>query len=88
MSKKITKTQLAILQARARTHSTELENLRKELRSEVEIEDVGDVASELIEGTKCICSSCRWAQIGKTLIHAIKQAQEHGYGICESWQTD
>jgi DnaK suppressor protein len=83
MSKKITKTQLAVLKQEREHTLTELENLRQELRSEVEIEDVDEVASELIERDKMYSLILSLERKLEDIDHAIKQAQERGYGICE-----
>ncbi len=83
MSKKITKSQLAILKQERDHTLAELENLRKELRSEMEIEDVDEVASELIERDKMYSLILTLERKLEDIDHAIKQSQEHGYGICE-----
>ena len=83
MSKKITKSQLALLKQEREHTRAELENLREELRAEMEIEDVGEVASELIERDKMYSLTLSLERKLEDIDHAIKQAQEHGYGICE-----
>jgi DnaK suppressor protein len=83
MSKKITKTQLAILKQEREHTLAELQNLREMLRSEMEIEDVDEVASELIERDKMYSLILSLERKLEDIDHAIKQAQEHGYGICE-----
>ncbi|NJN93358.1 MAG: TraR/DksA family transcriptional regulator [Anaerolineales bacterium] len=83
MTKKITKTQLAVLKQERDHTLAELENLRQELRLEMEIEDVDEVASELIERDKMYSLILTLERKLEDIDHAIKQAQEHGYGICE-----
>ena len=83
MSKKITKSQLAVLQQERDHTLAELENLREELRIEMEIEDVDEVASELIERDKMYSLILSLERKLEDIDHAIKQAQEYGYGICE-----
>lgn len=83
MTKKITKTQLAVLKQERDHTLAELENLRQELRLEMEIEDVDEVASELIERDKMYSLILTLERRLEDIDHAIKQAQEHGYGICE-----
>jgi RNA polymerase-binding transcription factor len=83
MSKKITKSQLAVLRQEREHTVAELENYRKELRSEVEIEDVDEAASELIERDKIYSLILSLERKLENIDHAIKQAQEVGYGICE-----
>lgn len=83
MSKKITKSQLAMLQQEREHTLTELQNLREELRVEMEIEDVDEVASELIERDKMLSLIFTLERRLEDIDHAIHQAQQHGYGICE-----
>ncbi len=83
MTKKITKTQLAILKQERDHTLAELENLRQELRLEMEIEDVDEVASELIERDKMYSLILTLERKLEDIDHAIKKSQEHGYGICE-----
>ena len=83
MTKKVTKTQLALLKQEREHTLAELENLRRELRTEVEIEDVDEVASELIERDKMYSLILSLERKLEDIDHAITQAQERGYGICE-----
>jgi DnaK suppressor protein len=83
MSKKITKSQLAILKQERDHTLAELENLRQDLRTEMEIEDVDEVASDLIERDKMYSLILTLERKLEDIDHAIKQAQEVGYGICE-----
>jgi DnaK suppressor protein len=83
MSKKITKSQLALLQQERDHTLTELNNYRQELKTEMEIEDVDEVASELIERDKIHSLILTLERRLEDIDHAIHQAQEHGYGICE-----
>ncbi len=83
MSKKITKSQLAMLQQEREHTLAELHNLRQELRVEMEIEDVDEVASELIERDKMLSLILTLERRLEDIDHAIQQAQQLGYGICE-----
>lgn len=83
MSKKITKSQLTILQQEREHTLTELQNLRQELRVEMEIEDVDEVASELIERDKMLSLILTLERRLEDIDHAIHQAQQLGYGVCE-----
>jgi DnaK suppressor protein len=83
MSKKLTKSQLTILKQEREHTLAELENLRQELRLEMEIADVDEVASELLERDKMLSLILTLERKLEDIDHAIKQAQQHGYGICE-----
>jgi DnaK suppressor protein len=83
MSKKITKSQLAVLQQERDHTLTELNNLRQELKTEMEIEDVDEVASELMERDKMFSLILTLERRLEDIDHAIQQAQQNGYGICE-----
>ena len=52
MTKKISKTQLTVLEKEREQTLHELENLRNELKLEIEMEDVDDVAADLVERDK------------------------------------
>lgn len=84
MTKKITKSQLAVLQKEREQTLAELENLRKELSAEVEKEDVDDAASDLIERDKTQALIFTLQRKLEDIDHAIKHAEGQGYGICES----
>jgi DnaK suppressor protein len=84
MSKKITKSQLAILEQQREHTLKELKHLRSELSAEMEFEDVDDVASELVERDKIQALILSLERKLENIEHAIKQAQEVGYGICEN----
>jgi DnaK suppressor protein len=83
MSKKMTKSQLSVLQQEREHTLAELENLRQELRAEMEIEDVDEVASELIERDKMLSLIFTLERKLEDIDHAIQKAQQNGYGICE-----
>lgn len=83
MTKKITKSQLTLLKQEREHTVAELKNLRAELRVEMEIEDVDEVASELIERDKTLSLILTLERKLEDIDHAIKQAQQRGYGICE-----
>jgi DnaK suppressor protein len=83
MSKKLTKSQLSVLKQEREHTLTELKNLRHELRVEVEIEDIDEVASDLIERDKILSLILTLERRLEDIDHAIKQAQQYGYGICE-----
>jgi len=61
----------------------ELERLREELRTEVEHDDVDDVASDLVERDKTQALILSLERKLEDIDHAIKQIQEGGYGFCE-----
>jgi DnaK suppressor protein len=83
MAKKVTKSQLAILEQERENTLTELDHLRSELRAEIELDDVDDVAPDLIERDKIQALIISLERRLEDIEHAIKQAQEVGYGICE-----
>jgi len=83
MAKKVTKSQLAILEQEREHTLTELDHLRSELRAEIELDDVDDVAPDLIERDKIQALIISLERKLEDIEHAIKQAQEVGYGICE-----
>lgn len=83
MAKKITKAQLAVLEKEREQTLTELENLRQELRAEVEIDDVDDAASDLIERDKIQALIFTLQRKLEDIEYAIKNAELKGYGICE-----
>ena len=83
MTNKVTKAQLAILQKEREQTSRELENLRNELRAEVEMDDVDDAASDLIERDKTLALIFTLERKLEDIDHAIKNAELIGYGICE-----
>jgi len=83
MSKKINKTQLEELEKQKQTTLKELENLRADLRAELDHEDVDDAASDLIERDKIQALILAMERRLKDIEHAIEQAQVGGYGICE-----
>jgi DnaK suppressor protein len=83
MSKKITKSQLSVLQQEREHTLAELHNLRQELRMGMEIEDVDEVASELIERDKVLSLILTLERKLEDIDHAIHKAQQHGYGVCE-----
>lgn len=83
MAKKITKSQLAVLE-RERVHTlTELEHLRADLRTELEHEDIDDAASDLIERDKTHALILTLERKLENIEHAIHQAEQVGYGVCE-----
>ncbi len=83
MVKKFTKSQMSVLE-REREHTlAELENLREELKIELEHDDVDDAAPDLIEREKMQALIFTLERKLEDINHAMKQAQELGYGICE-----
>jgi DnaK suppressor protein len=84
MAKKITKSQLVILEQEREHTLKELANLRSELRTEMELEDIDDVASELVERDKTQALIISLERKLEDIEYAIKQVQEGGYGICEN----
>jgi RNA polymerase-binding transcription factor DksA len=83
MSKKITKSQLSVLQQERDHTLAELQNLREELKMGMEIEDVDEVASELIERDKMLSLILTLERKLEDIDYAIQKAQRHGYGVCE-----
>ncbi len=83
MTKKTSKAQLAILEKEREQTLHELENLREELRIEIEIEDVDDVAADLVERDKIQALIFTLERKLEDINHAIKKAEVIGYGICE-----
>lgn len=83
MSKKITKTQLAVLHKEREQTLLELENLRKELSTQIEMDDVDDAASDLIERDKIQALIFTLQRKLEDIDYAIKNAETTGYGICE-----
>jgi DnaK suppressor protein len=85
MTKKGSKAQqLAILEQEREQTLNELEHLRAELRSEIEHDDIDDVASDLVERDKTQAIIFSLERKLEDIEHAIKQAQDGGYGICEN----
>lgn len=83
MGKKITKTQLSLLQKERERTLNELVLLREALKAEVEMDDVDDLASDLIERDKMQALIFTFERKLEDIDHAIRQAQAVGYGICE-----
>lgn len=83
MAKKITKSQLETLEQQRTQVETELEHLRSELRTEIEFDDVDDVASDLFERDKIQALIITLERKLDDINHAIEQAGVVGYGICE-----
>ncbi len=84
MTKKTNKNQLTILQKEREQTLAELENLRRELSSEVEKDDVDDAASDLVERDKTLALIFTLESKLEDIDHAIKYAEVRGYGICEN----
>ena len=83
MPKKITKSQLDLLEQERKHTLTELEHLKAELKAEIEHDDIDDVASDLVERDKTHSLILNLERKLEDIEHAIKLAQEVGYGICE-----
>ncbi|MCG3210751.1 MAG: RNA polymerase-binding transcription factor DksA [Anaerolineae bacterium] len=83
MGKKVTKSQLELLEQQRQQTIEELEHLRAELSAEFEHDDVDDAASDLIERDKTQALIIGLEYKLKDIEHAIEQAQSGGYGICE-----
>jgi DnaK suppressor protein len=84
MARKVTKSQLATLQQEREQALSELNHLREDLKAEIEIEDMDDAASDLIERDKMQALIFSLERKIEGIDHAIQQAQEIGYGVCES----
>jgi RNA polymerase-binding transcription factor DksA len=83
MTKKMTKTQLEVLQHERDQTLAELTRLRNDLKSGFEPDDVDDAASDLIERDKMQALIFSLERKIESIDHAIDQAQVIGYGICE-----
>jgi RNA polymerase-binding transcription factor DksA len=83
MAKKVTKNQLTALEQQRDHIVIELNNLRTELRTEIEFDDVDDVASDLVERDKMQALIFTLERKLDDIEHAIQQVQVTGYGICE-----
>jgi DnaK suppressor protein len=84
MAKKITKKKLAELQQERDHAQTELEHLRNDLSTEFEHDDLDDAAADLVERDKTQALIFALENKIEGIDHAIKQAQEIGYGVCEN----
>ena len=84
MTKKVTKSQLTLLQQEREQTLAELTRLREDLRSGFEPDDVDDAASDLIERDKIQAIIFSLERKVENIDHAIGQAQQIGYGVCES----
>ena len=84
MSKKVTKSQLEMLQQQRDHTRIELEHLEADLRTEVEHDDIDDSAQDLIERDKTYALIVTLKHKLDDIDHAIEQTQAGGYGICES----
>ncbi|RME77740.1 MAG: hypothetical protein D6784_03290 [Chloroflexi bacterium] len=83
MAKKGSKAQLEKLELERQQTLAELERLKKELSAEIEMDDVDDSASDLIERDKTQAIIFTLERRLEEIDHAIKHAQENRYGICE-----
>jgi len=84
MSKKVTKSQLTLLQEEREHVLAELERLRNDLKVGFEPDDVDDAAADLVERDKIQALIFSLERKIESIDHAIGQAQQIGYGICES----
>jgi len=83
MSKKVSKSQIAVLEQEREHTLTELEHLKAELSAEIEHDDVDDVASDLIERDKTQALILTLERKLEDIEHALEQAADGSYGICE-----
>jgi DnaK suppressor protein len=83
LAKKVTKAQLTILEKEREHTLTELGHLREELQTEIEVHDVDEAASDLLERDKIQALIIGLERKLADIEHAIAQAQQVGYGICE-----
>jgi DnaK suppressor protein len=88
MARKITKSQLATLQQEREHALAELNHLREDLKAEFELEDIDDAAPDLVERDKIQALIFSFGRKIESIDHAIQQAQEIGYGICEKCGKD
>ena len=83
MGKKGAKSAIEMLE-REREHAlAELQHLRDELKTDMELDDVDDVASDLFERDKIQALIFTLERKLEDIDHALKQAQEGVYGVCE-----
>ena len=83
MTRKVTKSQLAVLEQQREQALNELNHLREDLKAELEPEDIDDAAPDLIERDKMQALIITLERRNEGIDHAIRQAQEIGYGVCE-----
>jgi len=83
MTRKITKSQLSILEQEREQALNELNHLREDLKTEIEMEDIDDAAPDLVERDKMQALIFTLERKIENIDHAIQQAQEIGYGVCE-----
>ena len=83
MMRKVTNTQLTALQQQREQALNELNHLREDLKTEFELEDIDDAAPDLVERDKMQALIFSLERKIESIDHAIRQAQEIGYGICE-----
>ena len=83
MTKKVTNSQLTLLQHEREQTLAELTRLREDLKSGFEPDDVDDAASDLIERDKMQAIIFSLERKVESIDHAIERAQQIGYGICE-----
>ena len=83
MARKVTKAQLATLKQERERALAELNHLRDDLKAEFELEDIDDAAPDLVERDKMQALIFALERRIESIDHAIKQAQEIGYGVCE-----
>ncbi len=84
MAKKISKSQLKLLQEERAHVLAELTRLKDDLKSEFESDDINNAASDLIERDKTQALIFSLERKVESIDYAIDQAQEIGYGICEN----
>jgi DnaK suppressor protein len=83
MARKITKSQLTTLQQERAQALAELNHLREDLKADFELEDIDDAAPDLIERDKIQALIFSLERKIESIDHALHQAQEIGYGVCE-----
>jgi DnaK suppressor protein len=83
MTRKFTKSQLTVLEQEKEHALHELNHLREDLKTEMEMEDMDDAAPDLIERDKMQALIFTLERKIESIDHAIEHAQEIGYGVCE-----
>jgi len=81
---KITKKKLEELQRERDQAQAELDHLRNDLSTEFEHDDLDDAAADLVERDKIQALIFALEDKIEGIEHAIKQAEQIGYGICEN----
>ena len=83
MANKASKSHIELLTQERDQVMAELTRLREDLKSGFELDDVDNVATDLVERDKTQTLIFALERKIESIDHAIAQAEEIGYGICE-----